>query len=54
MEQIKQSYRSPKTREVFVKVQGVLCQSMTGGFGVSNGGDVERGDDSVWGENLKW
>ena len=41
-------YVSPKVRTVEIKAQAIICQSVTGGFGVSNNGNVERGDDSDW------
>ena len=43
----KTTYKAPRVKVVEVNVQGVLCQSVTGGFGVSNN-TVERGDDSDW------
>lgn len=51
----KKTYKAPQAKVVKVNVQGVLCQSgLDGGFGVSNNGNVEKGDDSVWGENPDW
>lgn len=50
----KETYKAPGVREVKVKVQGVLCNSLDGSFGLSNDGHVERGNDSDWGEDLDW
>ncbi len=44
---------SPTLKVVFVKTQTIICQSVTGGFTVSDS-NVEKGDDSVWGENPGW
>lgn len=41
-------YTAPQTKVIEVKSQGVLCGSLDGCFGVSNNGNVERGDDSDW------
>ena len=50
----KKVYKAPISKVVEVNVQGMLCQSFNGGFGVSNDGNVGKGDDSVWGEDLGW
>ncbi len=47
-------YKAPQAKVFEVNAQGLLCGSVTGGFGLSNGGKVEKGDDSDWGEDLNW
>ena len=49
----KKAYKAPKAKVVEVNVQGVLCSSLDSTFGLSDS-DVEKGSDSVWGENLDW
>ena len=50
----KKAYKVPQTKVFEVNVHDMLCSSVDGSFGLSNNGNVERGNDSDWGEDLDW